>query len=336
MKNAYIYPNVYVDDNPYLQDFVKSLASGYRFLNLKKPGCLGILSAFIFMRKADIMFFNWIEDLPDKRGGRLQTYAFLFILNMLKRRKIKVFYTLHNRESHYPTNKKLKEKLFNTILQKADYILSHSSEGAEILIKKNIPLEKFLYLPHPFNTVKVTSREKDKRFDILIWGALKPYKGIDSYLKYLESQNLLNKYKTRIVGKIYPADYEKELMRFKSDSIDIQNRYIDDDKLNDMIDKSRIVLFTYKESSVLSSGALIYTLGRGANVIGPDTAAFSDLGKEGLLKTYDTYPEMIDRIDEVLKNPFSSEEKINEYITENSWKNLGNRICCWIGDFSRS
>ncbi|MBN2272721.1 MAG: hypothetical protein JXK95_00185 [Bacteroidales bacterium] len=248
----------------------------------------------------------------------------------MKRRKIKIFYTLHNKESHYSTHKQIKRLIRKIVLSNSDFVLCHSKEGIDIINNEKGIKGKTLYLPHPFKKESLQDPVKEKKYDILIWGAIRPYKGIDKFFSYLESNNILKKYKTLVAGKIFPEEYEKELIVFRSDSLHIINSFIEDKVLNEFIAQSKITLFTYNENSVLSSGALIYSLSKGANVIGPNTGAFKDLYQEGLIEVFENYDELIEIIDKQLNSLSSKAKKINKYIEENSWEKFGSKISDWI------
>lgn len=332
MIKAYFYPNPSTKEslNPYITEFINSLSTKIEFCNLKTKYKSGILDAFRFFWKIDVLFLNWIEDLPDKRGGFLQSFALIILVYIIKIKKTKIFYTLHNKESHYKSHRILKNFLRSFILKKADCILCHSTEGKAILTKLNLPEDNFQYHPHPFYVDKLFKSTKNKEYDILIWGAIRPYKGIDKYLKYLQSRGLLSRYKTKIVGSILPVSYENELNQYKSTLIEIENVYIENETLDELIDISRIVLFTYDESSILSSGAVIYSLGRGANIIGPNAASFRDLNKEGLIHVYNDFEDLIRQIDYTLIHSDITHEKIASYIEMNTWSKFGDRIMDWM------
>lgn len=330
MKNAYIYPNSVKKKeakNPYINDFVASLTPYFIFLNQSKHSNSGIFDLFKYINKTDLIFFHWIEDIPDKRGGYFQTMAFYILMLIIKIKKIKIVYTLHNKESHYITKRIPKQLIKKTILKYSDYIICHASEGLKITRKKNV---KIKYIPHPFKEFSKNNDSVDKLYDILIWGSIRPYKGIDEYLKYLEANNLQNKYKTYIIGEIYPPEYETELMKFNSDNIHIENKFIADSTLNELISKSRITLFTYNEKSVLSSGALVYSLSQGAIVIGPKTGAFLDLYSEGLLDVFEDYYDLIKRINFHLNQPNIYLKKISQFTDSNNWKSYGENIFKWV------
>lgn len=329
MKKAYIYPNSTKKkevSNPYMKDFINSLSGYFVFVNREKPSASGIFDLRKYISRIDFIFLNWIEDLPDKKYGVFQSIFFLITIYVMKLKKIRIFYVLHNKESHYATHSFLKRKIKKAVLKNADYVVCHSSEGLKLngFGKKNIK-----YIPHPFQGY-FKGNDALKEYDILIWGSIRPYKGIDSYLSYLESKNYLNRYKTLIVGKIFPPEYEQELMKYRSEKIRIENKYIDDSVLNELIAKSGIILFTYNEKSVLSSGALVYSLSRGALVIGPDTGSFHDLKTEGIIDVFENYDELISRIEYHLNHPNLNTRKIEEFVKHNSWQSFGKEIGSWL------
>jgi hypothetical protein len=91
------------------------------------------------------------------------------------------------------------------------------------------------------------------------------------------------------------------------------------------ISQSRAVLFTYLENSILSSGALMDTLRYAPLVIGPACGAFNDLKEEGLILTYNDYAHLKVLLAAELR--FKPDvNKIQQFITENSWENFGKSL----------
>ena len=79
-------------------------------------------------------------------------------------------------------------------------------------------------------------------------------------------------------------------------------------------------MFTYKGKSVLSSAALMYSLGHGANIIGPNVGAFRDLKEFNLINTYESYDDLLKKV-QINENRVDL-NKLNKFIEDNSWKNF--------------
>ena len=74
-------------------------------------------------------------------------------------------------------------------------------------------------------------------------------------------------------------------------------------------------MFYLQGKSVLSSTALMYSLGHGANIIGPNVGAFRDLKEFNLINTY----ESCDDLQKVQINENRVDlNKLNKFIEDNS------------------
>jgi hypothetical protein len=208
-------------------------------------------------------------------------------------------------------------------LKKSDLIITHAKDGVDFgksfFPKKNIRIEFF---PHPTIKQSITPVE-NKTIDILIWGAIAEYKGIDKFLEYLYKNNLENKYKILIAGKISTTAYRSKLMKMANKNISIEDHFLEKDKLIDYIQQSRVVLFTYSNDSVLSSGALTDTLTYRGTILGPDTGSFKDLAEEKMIRVYNNLVEIPGILDQMLSMENSvTGKKINSYFEKTSWNNF--------------
>ena len=79
------------------------------------------------------------------------------------------------------------------------------------------------------------------------------------------------------------------------------------------ISNSRSILFTYSSDSILSSGALIYSLNFLKQIIGPNVGFFHEL-KE-IVRCYNNFEE----ISNIPINEGVDEFKIKSYINKNQW-----------------
>jgi glycosyltransferase involved in cell wall biosynthesis len=332
-KKIYIYPTSSRDENlglynPYIDDLVKSLDRYFDFVNKDKPSSSGIFDLMKYLGKTDYVFFNWIEKLPENKGGSIQTLFLFSLFPILKLLNIKVIWVMHNKLSHTKEHLFLKKAIFRKMLRKASLILTHSSEGinyGESMVSGSKAL--IHYFPHP-----VKDRRKDNQleylYDILIWGTISPYKGIDKFLEFLHANNLENKYKILIVGKYTSENYFGQISKYANQNIQIQNKFIEDDMLRDLIKQSKIILFTYSKSSILSSGVLMDSIGYGANIIGPDVGAFTDLAKEGILNTFKDFSNIVPVINKQLdkSDNKSTTDEFDIFLKNNTWEKFAENV----------
>lgn len=234
---------------------------------------------------------------------------------------------MHNKLSHSKKHEWLKKIIFRRLIKNSDYIITHSSEGIDYAagIEPRIK-DRIYYWPHPVKDRRKQTQEEYK-IDILIWGTLAPYKGILEFLQLIHESNLEHKYRIFIIGKSSSAEYLKSLSKLTNENIIIKDDFVDDTTLQELCSKSKIVLFTYAKSSILSSGALMDSIGFGAKVIGPEVGAFSDLAKEGIIKTYHDSNELFAILDEQLSNPDPHDsERIDDFLKANAWSKFAVNI----------
>ncbi len=325
-QKAYIYP--YLKPiagggfiNPYIQNFVSSLEAYIHFVNVAKYSKVGLFNLVKYIFKIDFIFLNWIESLPAKKGGKLQTLFFLFIIPFLRLFKIKICWTLHNKIAHSKDHYKIKKYLYIKMLKISDFVLTHSSEGVSFAkeLMPDIDSNKIIYLPHPVID-RTTSEHKDYKYDIIMWGKLIPHKGIDKFLDFLIKEGKISDYNILVAGRATNATYGEKLESYNSSNVTVINKYIPQDELDELISTSKVTLFSYKEESVLSSGVLMDAIGYGSIVLGPNIAAFKDLADIGVIYTYKSYSELIIILDKILKQTDSrSKEQLDVFIKENTW-----------------
>jgi beta-1,4-mannosyltransferase len=332
---AYVYPISAFGDriipNPYLDNLMDSLSEYFDFVNRENPSSKGILDIASYVNKLDYIFLNWIEDIPDKKGGFMQVLFFITLVRLLKWKKIRLIWTMHNKLSHYKSNLRLKRYLFRFLIRNCDFILTHSTEGIRYAVEykeKRLP-QKIKFLPHPLENRFIEFKENPDD-DILIWGSVIPYKNIDGFLEYLHMRGFENKYKIRIIGKVKPDSYERVIQSYCNNAITLENRYIPDEILTDLVANSKIILCTHAGESVLSSGALMDSLSFGATVIGPDLAAFKDARNEGLITTYQTFEQLVLLLDQALLLPRKMNNNLQGFIEKNNWSQFAKQIMRWI------
>jgi len=331
--NIYIYPARDLE-NPYIENVIDTLESETCFvLNKNKTNKYGILDLLMNILKVDTYYLNWPENLADRRFGFLQSIAFVCIFTILKLFNKKIIWMMHNKISHSKKGLLSKIVIFYILINKSDIVLTHAKEGISFgntFLKNKRPI---YYFPHPFeNKMHKIKKQNEKNIDILIWGSISPYKGIDTFLEYLDLHALSNKYKIHIVGKISDEKLKNRLEKYENKNIIIEDTFVDENELEQLFSRTKLVLLTYAGYSTLASGALMDTLSYGVNVIGPDVGAFRDLREEGLIKTFSNYDDLIVKIDESLSENKNNAEKSIAFILKHSWENFGQWLCKIIRD----
>src|SRR6056297_10236 len=319
-------------NNPYIKDVISSIENYFFCVNKQSPSAVGFFNVVRYFFRTRYYHLNWIEDLPDKKGGLLQSLFLLLIIQIMRVTGKKIIWTAHNKISHYQKNLWIKKMLMSVLARKSHYIITHSHEGVEYVkrLNKNKNTVKVIYIPHPVKN-KIHTNSVELTNDITIWGNITHYKGIHLFLQHLIENGLQKKYKIIIAGRFTEPAYEEVLKKYLSGNITLINRFIQKKELEKLIKTSRIVLFTYQQEYVLSSGALMDSLGYGKNVIGPDIGAFKDLQEEGLVTTYADLNDLIEKIDKCLgSSGKTSREKLKNFIDKNSWENYGLQLYNWL------
>ena len=266
--------------------------------------------------KADVFLLNWIEGIINHRGGYIQYFLARLCLLVIRIRRKKIVWTLHNIHPHSGTNR-YSEKMSNYLFRHANAIIAHSKDAQDYAEQKAIcPV---YYICHPFNTFNRIESIKEKTLDILIWGTIYPYKGVPDFLKEVNSRKL--DFSIRIVGSCSDVVLLDEIEKSINDNQNIifENRRPDFDEIAQLVISSRYVLFPYVGGSVSSSGALMDTIAMGGIAMGPNVGAFKDLSKEGICVTYNDYDDMFGK----LQTPSEvSEQYVESFVKQNSWENF--------------
>lgn len=329
-KKAYIYPVTARLDtgvvNPYIDDFVKSLKPYLSFLNMEAPSHTGFIDFLKYMFRVKYLFLNWIEDLPDKKYGKLQSFLLPWIVRFFQLTGGRVIWTLHNKGSHYGMPG-AKQKLVDFLARNSNFVLTHAKAG-ELFAQELGAKAPIFYRFHPIKKYAITKHNKD--YDLLIWGTITPYKALDKFFGLVSQSEYLSRLKILVTGKILDPDYETELMTLLPSNVELKNAFIGFDELGHYIACTRYVLFTYQSDSVLSSGALMDSLGFGAKVIGPHSGSFAELKELGIIETYDQLTDLERVLKKIEPYEESREERINSFVTENSWTEYGHQLFKWI------
>ena len=323
MQTFTVFPNLKEKSNPYIQDFIDALnrQEGFQVVNPahKNP----LLSILPPKHWGDVFIFNWFESIPDFKYGLLQSVIAIFFLVLIKLNGRKIVWMLHNKQPHAQRYGWLKRFLAKLIAKQADLIITHAQDGITI-IRKNHPYasHKVHFLHHPTKNRIKEGAFQEKKYDLLIWGAITPYKGVTDFVNYLLKVPQ-TKFKVCIVGKCSSSSLYQDLMRNITENITFIHEKASFEKLGEYICQSYFVLMPYFSKTILSSGVLMDSLSFGAKVIGPDTGSFKDYTHEASLHvyTFKDFSDIVRIVNQYKESPVSI-ESYKRFLQENNWESF--------------
>ena len=337
MNKVYIYPITARFDknhyNPYLDDFMKSLEKSFDFLNRNRPSRIGLFDIVKYIGKINCVFFHWPENISEKKYGMIQSLFLFLLIPVFNYKKIKIIYVVHNKISHTRNNHALKKLIFKSLIKNSYIIITHARDGVTFINQLVRRKNNIFFFPHPVSDQKpMQNHEKD--IDVLIWGNIAPYKGAHRFFAQISSCQNCQKWKIVIAGKISSGDYRDQLLNLKTPNIEIIDEYVDDKRLEELINKSKIVLFPYHSETVLSSGVFAKSFVYPVEIVGPNCGSFRDFNQMDNVTVFENENEMVEVIGSRLSAFDNGKTNFiyNEVIDKYSWKKFGKEF---ISEFSQ-
>ncbi|MCH7404604.1 glycosyltransferase [Belliella aquatica] len=331
MDRLFFYPKVdftqVESPNPYIVNMEGALSAHFKIVN-KKENRGGVLEFFENLFRTDIYFFNWVENLPIYRFGKLQVMFFILFTWLAKLMNKKMIWVLHNKYSHSTDKNFWTDWMYKVLIKSSDLIITHSSEGIDFVANVSKGMEgKVHYLPHPARPRIASVKSSIKEYDLLIWGALHPYKGVADFLEFI-NKNLVqeDKITVLIIGKCFDQDYLIRLNKSLNEKITHINEFRTLEEISSFAQKSKYVFFPYNSPSLLSSGTLMDSMRMDARILGPNIGSFKDLSYMGVIENYSEF-EDIQQIITAYQDLRKSEiAQLRVFFRENSWKNFATNL----------
>ena len=326
-RSAYVYPNIPVDrmgsGNPYIQRLrealraqgmeVEATASANAFADLIRKGS-----------SSDLIILNWLEDLPSRRMGVLQSFILMAWLYIIHLRGTSLIWIKHNKVSHTQRWFGLRKMIQRFLRRHADHIIIHAYD------EETAGLEKTVFLPHPCtitpSDILVPDKKMEPEIDLLIWGSLQPYKGVLEFLQSVEKDALLQTLRIHIVGKC-PPDYWRQLTAHAGTNIQLVNTFIGENEIRELFRRTRFILFTYNKKSVLSSGVLMDSLVACKRILAPDCGAFRDMAEQQQFVTlFSDLSDIAGLYRNNVDNFILDHDAVSSFVAQNSWYRMAERI----------
>lgn len=311
----YIYPtytpNRDKSGNLYIKYFHEAFNKDSNYSVVNRFWEIGITS-LLFNIDADIFIIQWVDLIPFKRLGKMQFAVFLSIIGLIHLLKNKqIVWIMHNKRAHNGDSK-LVDFGMKFIAKYANVVITHSSDGVDFFNSHFSQFRgKCYYLPHPVYTSELFDTTTIE-WDYIIWGGISPRKRVAEFLQYAKNEKFFRNKKILVCGRCSDINYDNKIKGLLWPDVTYDNRFISDVELRQLISKSRCILFTYNTDSLLSSGALIYSLNFCKPIIGPRSGNFLDLN--GIVSCYNEFKDI-----PKLQIHFGK-KNVREYLTDNTWE----------------
>ena len=317
MKSVYIYPTYRPDKDATGNKYIEYFHDAFRrrFYVRELLSQFGIISLF-FNIKSDLFIFHRVETIRFKRFGLVQVFVFVVGVSLLKIFEKKIIWVLHNKKPHRE-NSCIALFCMRYIAHRADLIITHSKEGISFagVTYGAKTVEKVKYIPHPVYSNELLQCG-DIDWDIVIWGTVEKYKNILEFVEFVNFHQDFLKKRILICGRCPDPEYANRIVSVLPHNVTFKNEFIEDSQLREYLLRSRVILFTYKLDSVLSSGALVYSLNFNKKIVGPRGGAFKDL--HPIVECYDSFNDLL----AINFDGVPCTAHIKKYLEENSWDAL--------------
>lgn len=216
----------------------------------------------------------------------------------------KEIHTIHEAYNHFANNM-VESDLLKAIIKCNDNIIVHSKFTFEKMVA-NCGLKRNLinYIPFGlFETYRfyLPSNTLDIDDYVLFYGAISPYKGIDTLFAAIEILNKsdINKYKFVIAGK---GDLSKYIC-CNYTNLKIINRHLANNEIVELNKKAKLIVCPYHSAS--QSGIIMTTFLFNKPIIATNVGAFPEVinnNVNSLLINADSPLELADSIEELYSN----------------------------------
>lgn len=261
-----------------------------------------------------------------------------YIAWRLRKKNIKVIYLCHNVTDHEESW--VKRKISSATIRIANGYIIHSQDEAKKLLQIK-PSAKILARAHPIYTHFPEPNKaltKRGRLDLLYFGLIRPYKGVDVLIEAMDKLNDKDVHLS-IVGEVWGKDEKASLIKdIKSSptNIDFDFRYINEQEAANYFSRADAIVLPYK--SATGSGVVTLAYHYLKPVVATKVGGLKDVvldGKTGWLVDPDSPSKLASVLQKLSREKVKGREKyIKEYCKENSWGEMAKSIDNFISDIS--
>lgn len=218
------------------------------------------------MKKDSIVVLNWVEDRVYGRGYRTVFQSFFKMTALIIFAKLlakDVIWVRHNFQPHNGTKTNYRYRflcgLYKLMKIKPTSLERYYATPSLVhpLYKKDAALIDEVSKPEPLDAHKSNL--------VVFFGAVKRYKNLHDVLDTWPKDIPL-KIAGRCSDKYYQTFLEQKIAQ-QDLQVQWDNKFLDDEELNDLLKNSKFVLLPHADSTMISSGSFYHAIGEGCNVI---------------------------------------------------------------------
>lgn len=244
-----------------------------------------------FFFRANIFWLNWFEDL--KCASRFLAFLLLCIklVYLLLMRVVggKIVIAIHNKKPHEMSYPILESWFMRFLIRYSDTIvvLCHESISFVNKLMGKDYSKKIKVILHP--TYQCLPKQyaliPSKKFTILFFGHLRPYKNIELLLEMAQKYPQFN---FLISGKPISIEYEKILLEKKGNmsNVHLEFRFNTVEEIERMMENASILVLPYHLETTLNSGVAMYAFSKGINVVIPKIGTVLELENRDMVFAY--------------------------------------------------
>ena len=306
----------WIEKIDFLPNFLWKILKGIAHL----WGLLLLLSKVIVSRP-DVVHFQWLV-IP-----YIDT-AFIRIIKII----CPVVITVHDTTPFNGDKLSLAQKFgFDAPLKIANKLIVHTFSAKKVLMGRGIDDKKISVIPHgPLSLhvpIPITPIERrDKRVTFVMFGEIKPYKGLDILIEAVEEMQSEIRSNTRFIvagrprmdlSEIYRFIREKKISQF----FDIREGRLSEEEMAILFDEADCFVFPYRQ--IDASGVYFLVKGLGKKIIASRVGIFAeDIVEDGfnILINKENRAELRHALEEVASKPTDCDYKNSKNI---GWEDIG-------------
>jgi glycosyltransferase involved in cell wall biosynthesis len=243
---------------------------------------------------ADTLHFHWLsaETFGRSLAGRWRLLRFLGSVFLLRRRGVRIVWTIHNLGHHEQTDPRAERAFLKRMCAASDACIVHSNSALAAVLGELGPSSKalrdrFHVIAHgnydgcypamrPPDTARASLHVPQDSFVAAFVGLLRPYKNAEGLVAAFRAAGLANS-RLLVCGKPMSEAHAAQIERCIGGHPDIlcSLRRLSDEEISDRFAAADVVVLPYTEA--LTSGAAILAMTMGRPVIAPRLGCFAEI-----------------------------------------------------------